>query len=168
MSKSYPFLGLDVFQRMSASVPLTHLRCLRCQHRWVPRGGTVTICPRCKSHYWDEPRAREKAALPISAVRPALGGGRGLIKKKRKAILQIAAAHGARRISLFGSVVRGEDRPDSDIDFLVEMEPGRSLLDRAGLLVDLRELLGRPVDVVTARSIYLPIRERVLSEAEPV
>jgi predicted nucleotidyltransferase len=88
-----------------------------------------------------------------------------LLKDKREAILQIAAKHGARNVRVFGSLARGEADEQSDIDFLVDMEPGRSLLDLGGLLVDLQDLLGQNVDVVTERGLKPRIRERVLHEA---
>ncbi len=88
-----------------------------------------------------------------------------LLKAKRPEILKIAAKYGARDIRVFGSVVRGEADERSDVDFLVEMEPGRSLLDMGGLLMELRELLGREVDVVTERGLKPRIRARVLREA---
>jgi uncharacterized protein len=88
-----------------------------------------------------------------------------LLKDKREAILHIAAKHGARNVRVFGSVARGEADEQSDIDFLVDMEPGRSLLDLGGLLVDLQDLLGQNVDVVTERGLKPRIRERVLHEA---
>jgi predicted nucleotidyltransferase len=91
-----------------------------------------------------------------------------LLKEKRDEILRIAAKHGARNVRVFGSVVRGEARPDSDVDFLVDMEPGRTLLDMGGLLMDLRDALGQEVDVVTERGLKTRIRERVLKEAMPV
>ena len=84
-----------------------------------------------------------------------------LLKDKRDEILKIAAKHGARNVRVFGSVVRGEADEKSDVDFLVDMEPGRSLLDMGGLLMDLRELLGRDVDVVTERGLKPRIRPRV-------
>jgi hypothetical protein len=90
---------------------------------------------------------------------------KALVQEKREAILQLAAKHGARNVRVFGSVARHEADEHSDIDFLVEMEPGRSLLDLGGLLMDLRELLGRDVDVVTERGLKPRIRERVLQEA---
>jgi len=89
----------------------------------------------------------------------------GLLQEKREAILQLAAKHGAQNVRVFGSVARREADEQSDIDFLVEMEPGRSLLDMGGLLMDLRELLGREVDIVTERGLKPRIRERVLKEA---
>lgn len=88
-----------------------------------------------------------------------------LLQEKREAILELAAKHGARNVRVFGSVARHEADEQSDIDFLVEMEPGRSLLDMGGLLMDLRELLGREVDIVTERGLKPRIRERVLQEA---
>lgn len=91
-----------------------------------------------------------------------------LFSDKREAVLLIARRHGARNVRVFGSIARGEARPNSDVDFLVEMEPGRSLLDLGGLLMELQELFGCRVDVVTEASLRPRIRERVLREAVPV
>lgn len=88
-----------------------------------------------------------------------------LLGGKRDEILRVAARHGARRVRVFGSVARGEADEKSDIDFLVELEPGRTLFDLGGLLMDLRDLLGRDVDVVTERGLKTRIRTRVLQEA---
>ncbi len=88
-----------------------------------------------------------------------------LLREKREDILQLAQKHGARNIRVFGSVARGEADEKSDIDLLVDMEPGRSLLDMGGLLMDLRDLLGRDVDVVTVRGLKPRIREQVIKEA---
>ena len=88
-----------------------------------------------------------------------------LVQNKREAILQVAARRGARNVRLFGSVARGEARPDSDLDFLVDLEPGRSLLDLGGLLMDLQRLLGRKVDVVTEAGLRPRIRPHVLKDA---
>ncbi len=90
-----------------------------------------------------------------------------LIRDKRDDILRLAASHGATNVRVFGSAARGEETPSSDIDFLVTMEPGRSLLDKAGLREDLRELLQRDVDVVEDDAIYWLIRRRILKEAKP-
>jgi len=87
---------------------------------------------------------------------------------KREEILSIAAKHGARNVRLFGSVLRGDATEHSDVDFLVEMEPGRSLLDLAGLRVELGALLGREVDVVADDSIYWLLRRKILREAQPL
>lgn len=92
----------------------------------------------------------------------------GIIKDKRDDILRLASAYGASNVRVFGSVARGEDTETSDIDFLVSMAPDRNLLDQAGLLADLQELLGRTVDVVTDDSIYWLIRRRILKEARPI
>ena len=91
-----------------------------------------------------------------------------LLREKRDEILRICAKHGARNVRVFGSVVRGEAGEDSDVDLLVEFEPGRSLLDQAGLVLDLEELLGRKVDVVTERGLYWLLRRRILKEARPL
>jgi hypothetical protein len=91
-----------------------------------------------------------------------------LIARKREEILRVAERHGARNVRVFGSVARGEDDERSDIDLLVEMEPGRSLLDHGALLSELRELLGCKVDVVSDRGIKERIRDRVLEEAVPL
>jgi predicted nucleotidyltransferase len=90
----------------------------------------------------------------------------GAVFEKKKEILKIAAEHGARNVRIFGSVARGEARADSDVDFLVDMEPGRTLFDMGGLLMDLRDLLGLEVDVVTEHGLKPRIRDRVLKEAE--
>ena len=91
-----------------------------------------------------------------------------LVKEKREDILKLAAKHGARNVRVFGSVARGEAGPESDIDLLVDMDPGRSLLDLGGLWSDLNELLGRKVDIVTEKSIYWLLRRRILKEARPL
>ena len=88
-----------------------------------------------------------------------------LLKAKRAEILKIAAKHGAHHVRVIGSVARGEAGEQSDVDFLVDMEPGRSIFDLGGLLMDLREVLGRNVDVATERGLKSRIRARVLREA---
>ena len=91
-----------------------------------------------------------------------------LLKSKRQEILAIAARHGARNVRVFGSVARGEAGPESDLDVLVEMEPGTSLMDHIALMQDLEDLLGRKVDVVSDKALHWYIRERVLAEATPL
>lgn len=87
------------------------------------------------------------------------------VRMKRQQILEIAMRYGARNVRIFGSVARGDARPESDIDFLVEMEAGRSLFDLGGLLLDLQDLLGCKVDIVTERGLNKFLKEDVLKEA---
>jgi len=91
-----------------------------------------------------------------------------LLQSKREAILRTARAYGAHNVRVFGSAARGETDAESDLDFLVELEPGKSLLDLGGLQYELEALLGCRVDVVTERGLKARIRERVLQEAVPV
>ena len=91
-----------------------------------------------------------------------------LLQSKKKEILTIARQNGAYDVRVFGSVARGESRPDSDIDFLVKLEAGRSLLDLARLLRELQSLLGLPVDVVTEKGLRPRIRPQVLKDARPL
>ena len=88
-----------------------------------------------------------------------------LLQAKRQEMLAIAARHGAHHVRLFGSVARGHADSHSDIDFLVDMEPGRSLLDMGGLLMELQTVLGRNVDVITEQGLKPRIRAHVLREA---
>ena len=90
---------------------------------------------------------------------------RDMIQMRRDEIIKVAMMHGARNIRVFGSVARGEADEKSDVDFLVDLESGRSLLDLGGLLMDLKDVLGRDVDVVTERGLNPRIRDRVLREA---
>lgn len=95
-------------------------------------------------------------------------GIREQLKAERSNILEVAKRHGAYNVRIFGSVARGEEDEKSDIDFLVTLEAGRSLLDHASLLLDLQKLLGRKVDVVTEKGIKARMRERILKEAQPI
>lgn len=90
------------------------------------------------------------------------------IRNRREEILQLAAAHGAHHVRVFGSVVRGEQTAASDIDLLVRMDDDRSLLDHIGLVQDLGDLLGCRVDVVNERVLHPGVRDHVLSEAVPL
>ena len=88
-----------------------------------------------------------------------------LLGQKRAEILSLAAKYGASDIRIFGSVARGTADTDSDIDFLVDLEPGWSLFDLGGLMTDLQQLLGRNVDVITPAGLRPKFRRRVLKEA---
>lgn len=90
------------------------------------------------------------------------------LQSQRDNILMIAARHGASDVRLFGSVARGEADDSSDVDVLVRLEPGRSLLDHVALQQDLEELLGRPVDVVVEGGISPYLEAKILSEAAPL
>ena len=88
-----------------------------------------------------------------------------VLRLKRTEILRIAAQNGVQRLRVLGSVARGTDDAQSDIDFLVDLAPNRSLLDLGNFLYEVRSLLGKEVDVVTEKGLQRRIRERVLSEA---
>lgn len=91
-----------------------------------------------------------------------------LIQDKREEITRIAGKYGASHIRIFGSVARQTADEKSDIDFLVELAPGKTLFDLGGFAYDLEKLLGRPVDVCTVPLLREPIRSRVVLEAVPL
>ena len=93
---------------------------------------------------------------------------REFIQEKRHDILHMATEHGARNVRIFGSVARGDAGAESDVDILVKMDQGRSLLDLSALVMDLRDLLGRKVDVVSEDGLYWLLRRRILREAKPL
>jgi predicted nucleotidyltransferase len=92
-------------------------------------------------------------------------GIREIIDSHREQILALANKYGASEVRIFGSVARGTADEHSDIDFLVDLAPGRSLLDLGGLLYELQHLLGRDVDVITSAGLRPRIRDSVLREA---
>ncbi len=87
------------------------------------------------------------------------------IQQQKKNILAIARQHGLTHLRIFGSVVRGEETPQSDIDLLVDLEPGRSMLDLGGALIKLQELLSRKVDIVTESGLHWYLKEKIMQEA---
>ncbi len=91
-----------------------------------------------------------------------------LRQEKRNQILELAARHGARNVRVFGSAARGDASPASDVDFLVDLDPDRSLMDLGGLLMDLQDLLQARVDVATEGMLRPKVRERVLADAVPL
>jgi predicted nucleotidyltransferase len=93
---------------------------------------------------------------------------RQVLEEKREDILNIAAKHGAYNVRVFGSVARGEDRPDSDVDLLVDVGTTTSSWFPAGLILDLEQILGRQVEVVTENGLNPLLKERVLREAVPL
>ena len=90
------------------------------------------------------------------------------LQSNRDDVLRIAAQYGARNLRIFGSVARGDSDRNSDLDLLVDMETGRSLFDMGGLLMELQDMLGCKVDVVSEKGLSPRIRERVLGEAVPL
>ena len=87
---------------------------------------------------------------------------------RKESILQIAAKRGAKNLRIFGSVAREQNDELSDVDFLVELEPSRTLFDLSGLAADLEALLESHVDVVTEKGLRPRVRERILAEAIPL
>lgn len=90
------------------------------------------------------------------------------IEEKRDVIIKILQKHGVKRASLFGSLVTGEATEESDIDLLVEFEGRKSLLDLAGLKIELEEVLGKKVDVLTYKSLHPLLKEKILEEQEAI
>ncbi|PNY81050.1 nucleotidyltransferase family protein [Deinococcus koreensis] len=90
------------------------------------------------------------------------------IRAHRYALQALARKHGVAEVQIFGSTARGETGPDSDLDLLVRLEAGRSLLDRAAFKVEVEELLGVSVDVANPDTLHPLIRERVQREAQPL
>jgi predicted nucleotidyltransferase len=88
-----------------------------------------------------------------------------LLQKYRAEILDLATRHGAGNVRVFGSLSQGEGREDSDLDLLVTLGEGRSLLDLVGLKQDIEDLIHRPVDIVTERALSPYLRDQILSEA---
>ncbi len=118
-------------------------------------------------------RARRRAALGAAGAAELSHNGSMvtldiLRTQRRDDILRVAERHGARNLRVFGSVARGEANAASDIDLLVDWEPGRSLLDHVGLVQDLQELLGMRVQLGTERSLHWYVRDRILREATPL
>ena len=87
------------------------------------------------------------------------------LKQKREEVISIAKRNGGRNVRVFGSLVRGDSGVSSDVDFLIELEPGRSLLDIIAIKQELEEFLGLKVDVVTERAVSPYIRNEILSQA---
>lgn len=136
--------------------------CFRCAHVWRPvRPRTPRICPRCKSHFWDVPLLRPVRPGHRQGIPEVLG-------PHREAVLRAVRARGFAHPRVFGSVRRSDATAYSDVDLLVDRTAGASLLDRASLVLDLEEILGRRVDVVPEDSLHWLVRPQVLFEAVPL
>lgn len=140
----------------------------------------ATISPIDVARYllYTSKQACKRIAIRIRKVNPGFGANDSkernrskgmtsaqLLKEQREEILAICARYGARNVRIFGSVARGDADEQSDIDFIVDLEEGRTLFDLGGLQYELELLLKRPVDIVTESGLKLRIRDRVLHEA---
>lgn len=110
--------------------------------------------------------ARLELRLATETRRTAVSAS--IVRERRRELLDLARRYGARNVRVFGSVARGEARPDSDVDLLIDLEPGRTLLDLIGLRQDASELLGVDVDVVTLDMLREPVRHEAERDAVPV
>jgi uncharacterized protein len=110
----------------------------------------------------------DEQTISASSVRSQLGPLAQQLRRSRRGLLDSARAHGVRRVRVFGSIARDEAGPASDIDLLVELAPGRTLLDLVGFRRDATEVLGIPVDVATPDMLKEHIRAEVLAEAVPL
>ena len=132
--------------------------CFRCFFVWRPRTTDPVRCPRCKSRLWDVPK--------LSKIRR--GGGQGLpevVGPHRAEILRAVRKNKARNPRVFGSVARGTATEESDLDLLVDFDPGASVFDHVGLAQDLEDLLGRPVDVAEPDGLHWIVRPQAMVEA---
>jgi uncharacterized protein len=145
-------------------IDIPELHCYRCGYTWTPRAQVVRICPRCKSHYWDEPKIQV----------PTWGNGLGIeevLGPHLARIERIARRYLVREIRVFGSLARNAATPKSDIDLLVDFDrsqPVKSKLRTLDLAHDLETLLGRRVDVVTEDSLPWLIQPQVVAESVPI
>ncbi len=142
-------------------VRIPRLHCYRCVYTWTPVKAPVRMCPRCKSLLWDVPKIR-----PVK-----LGNGLGIeeiLAPHQGEIRRLARRYGAELIMVFGSVRRREATEESDVDLMVRWKKSVSLLDRAGLRLDLEKALGRPVDLVNEGGLHWAIAPQVEAEAVPL
>lgn len=133
--------------------------CYRCGYYWFPRAGRVRRCARCKSRYFEVPKLRI----------PSYGGGMGIehvIGRRREEVRRLARRYGAREVRVFGSIARNEATLASDVDLLVD--PCGARFDPIGLAIELRQLLGRRVDVVSEASLHWYVQPQVIAEAIPL
>ena len=135
--------------------------CYRCFFVWRPRTLDPARCPRCKSRLWDVP----------ALGKVARGGGLGIpqiVTPVRREFLRLVRKNRAKNPRIFGSVARGSAAHDSDLDVLVDFEADASAFDQIGLVQDLEELFGRPVDVSELSGVHWIARPQAALEAVPV
>lgn len=117
----------------------------------------------------EAPRLSESSASTrASSIRGQLGPQAERLRRRRHALLKAARMHGVTQLRVFGSLARGEAGPQSDIDFLVDLRPGRTLVDLAGFRREAKEILDLPVDVATPDMLKERLRNEVLNEAIPL
>jgi uncharacterized protein len=134
--------------------------CFRCGFVWLPRMPDAERCPRCKSTLWDSPR--------IQPVRRGTGLGISeIVEPNRTAFEEILRKHKARNPRVFGSVARNEADQRSDLDLLVDFDPGASAFDQVALIAELERLFRRKVDAVEPGGLHWLVRPQVLFEAVP-
>ena len=139
------------------------LRCFRCGNVWYPRRAFVRVCPLCKSRLWNVPRSPV-----VTPFDPANRAWKEIVEPHRGEILQTARRHHATNVRVFGSVRRGEATMASDLDLLVTMSEGSTILDQIGLRQDLERRLKRRVDVVSDSSVYWLLEPQIKAEAIPL
>ena len=137
------------------------LGCFRCGYVWRLRKAPVWMCPRCKSHLWNEARVGRPSAR---GRRPGLGIDE-VIGPQRRALKALAEKYGGFDLRVFGSVARGEADADSDLDLLVRFRRPVGLLGRSELKERFETLLGRTVDLATEANLHWLVRPRVMAEA---
>jgi predicted nucleotidyltransferase len=152
------FTSLRLLAGMAA-LPGGLYGCFRCAYVWRPvRSHVPTMCPRCKSRFWDVPVLR--------AIRRGYRMGIAeVLTPRREALLHAVRQRGFGHVRVFGSVRRSEATSESDVDLLVDRVRDTSLLDRAALTEDLEAILGRRVDVVPEEALHWYVRPQVLFEA---
>jgi hypothetical protein len=91
-----------------------------------------------------------------------------LVRRLRRRLDAAARRHGIRHLRVFGSVARGDETPESDVDFLVDLDPRRTLLDLIGFQQEAEDILGVGVDVAAPRMMKKRVRARAIREARPV
>ena len=111
------------------------------------------------------PRVLQAAPAPATSIRGRLGQQARVLRRRRGALLRAASKHGIANVRVFGSLARGEAHEDSDVDLLVDLKPGRTLVDVAAFRREAMEILDLPVDVATTDMLKERIRADALREA---